>query len=126
MTESRHQQAVIKWSEQASIRQKWPELKLLHHIPNERQCSPAQGRLLKLLGVRRGVPDLDLPVARGKYHGLRIEMKNEDGSASPDQDWWIGELQEQNYFAECCHGWRSAVRVIEWYMGLGPFHGDRP
>ena len=33
--ESKHQQAVIKWSQQSSIRSKWPALALLHHIKNE-------------------------------------------------------------------------------------------
>lgn len=121
MTESQHQSYVIKWSEQPSIRSKWPCLKLLHHVANERNCTPAQGAQLKRMGVRRGVPDLDLPVPRGKYHGLRIEMKDEDGHLGPDQDWWLGEFREQGYFAECCHGWQAAVRVIEWYLGLGEF-----
>lgn len=118
MTESQHQAYVFKWSEQPSIRSKWPCLKLLHHIANERHCTPAQGAQLKRLGVRKGVPDLDLPVARGRYHGLRIEMKDEDGKTSPEQDWWIHELQNQDYFAEVCHGWQSAVRVLEWYLSL--------
>ncbi|MGX8711647.1 MAG: VRR-NUC domain-containing protein [bacterium] len=125
MTETQAQQCVIKWSQQPSIRQKWPCLKLLHHIPNERQCSPAQGAQLKRMGVRRGVPDLDLPVPRGKYHGLRIEMKDEDGRPTPDQDWWLGELREQGYFTECCHGWESAIRVLEWYLNLGEFQWNR-
>ena len=26
-------------------------------------------------------------------------------------------MQEGN-FCEVCHGWESAVRVLEWYLGL--------
>jgi hypothetical protein len=118
MTELQHQIAVIKWSKQPAIRSKWPALKLLFHIPNERKCSEVTGKLLRLSGVKRGVPDLFLPVARGEYHGLFIEMKTEKGKTTPDQDWWITELSEQGYFAEVCHGWESAKRVIEWYMEL--------
>lgn len=117
MTEAQHQIAVIKWSQQPDIRTKWPELKYLHHVPNERQCSPAAGRLLKLEGVRRGVPDLHLPVARRGYHGLYIEMKTEGGKASPEQDWWIEGLNAVGNYAEVCHGWERAVLVLEWYMG---------
>lgn len=119
MTELQHQQAVIKWSKQPAIRQKWPMLKLLYHIPNERKCSEVMGRLLRLAGVKRGVPDLHLPVPRGEYHGLYIEMKTPTGETTSDQDWWITELSDQGYFCEVCHGWQSAVRVLEWYMGLG-------
>lgn len=118
MTEDQHQAAVIKWSQQASIRQKYPELKLLHHIPNERKCTPQQGARLKRLGVRSGVPDLDLPVARGNYHGLRIEMKTESGRTSDNQKWWLEELDKQGYCCAVCHGWEEAVQLIERYMQL--------
>jgi len=118
MTEAQHQQCVIKWSEQASIRSKWPCLKLLRHNANERKCTPAQGAYLKRMGVRSGVPDLELSVPCGKYHGLYIEMKDDTGRTSFDQDWWLEELQKQGYFCEVCHGWQSAVRTIEWYISL--------
>lgn len=118
MNENQHQIAVFKWSKQAEVRGRYPELALMHHVANERQCSPAMGKLLKLMGVKPGVPDIDLPVARGKYHGLRIEMKTETGQTTVDQDWWGERLREQGYFVETCHGWESAIRVIEWYMGL--------
>lgn len=118
-TENRHQMAVIKWSQQPSVRQKWPELKLLFHIPNERKCTPQQGKLLQLMGVKRGVPDLCLPVPRGKYHGLWIEMKNETGKASDDQKWWGEQLTAQGYLWCICHGWDTAVRALEWYLDQG-------
>lgn len=121
MTEAQHQSYVMKWSEQASIRSKWPCLKLLHHVPNGGKRDKIEAAHMKQQGVKRGVPDLDLPVPRGKYHGLRIEMKDDSGRTSVDQDWWLGELREQGYFCEVCHGWQSAVRVLEWYLSLGEF-----
>ena len=76
---------------------------------------------MKHQGVKRGVPDLCLPVARGTYHGLYIEMKTETGETRPEQYWWIQTLNDHGYF-EVCHGWKSAVRVLEWYMGLGEYY----
>ena len=119
IAENQHQMAVIKWSQQPSIRQQWPELALLFHIPNERHCTPQQGRMLKLMGVKRGVPDLFLPVPRGRYHGLWIEMKTETGTATNDQKWWGDRLTAQGYLCYLCHGWDTAVRVLEWYMEQG-------
>jgi len=116
MTEDQHQMAVIKWSQQESIRKKYPELKLLHHIPNERKCTPAQGMRLKRMGVKSGVPDLMLPVARGGYHGLYIEMKAENGRTSDNQNWWINELALQGYLCRICYGWKDAVYEIERYL----------
>jgi len=116
MTEGQHQAAIFKWSK--TVRQKYPKLKLLHHIPNERKCSAVQGANLKRRGVRRGVPDLHLPVAMGKYHSLYIELKKEGEITTTDQDWWIDELSAEGNYCEVCHGWESAIQVIEWYMNL--------
>ena len=118
MREARHQINIIKWSQQPSIRSRWPELKLLYHIPNETDGGASRVAIDKAMGVRKGVPDLCLPVARGKYHGLYIELKNETGKTSVEQDWWGEQLLGQGYFWEVCHGWQSAVRVLEWYLEL--------
>ena len=116
MTEAQHQMNVIKWTQQPSIRKKFPELKLLYHIPNERKCSAVQGRQLKLQGVKSGVPDLHLPVARGNYHSLYIEMKAEKGRTSDEQKWWLEELKYQGCRCEVCYGWKEAVMVLEEYL----------
>ena len=118
LTEAQHQTNVIKWSQQPSVRFKWPELALLHHIPNGGTRDAIEGRHLKQQGVKQGVPDLCLPVSRGQYHGLYIEMKTEKGRTSDAQDWWGERLLAQGYFWEVCHGWESAVRVLEWYLSL--------
>jgi len=118
MTELQHQQMVIKWSQQPSIRHKYPCLKLLFHVPNERKCSNVEGRLLKLAGVKSGVPDLVLPVARGSYHGLYIELKTPEGKPTDNQEWWLRELNKEGYCAVVCYGWEEAVKCLEWYLQL--------
>ncbi len=116
MTEAQHQINVIKWTQQPAVRRKYPELKLLYHIPNERKCSQIQGRLLKLQGVKSGVPDLHLPVSRNGFHGLYIEMKTEKEKTSDNQNWWLAELQEQGNKCVVCHGWKEAVISLEEYL----------
>ena len=118
MREIRHQINVIKWSHQPSIRSKWPELALLYHIKNETTEGKEHVAVDRSMGVKKGVPDLCLPVPRGKYHGLYVELKNETGRTSEAQEWWGEKLLEQGYMWEVCHGWQSAVRVLEWYMNL--------
>lgn len=115
--EHQHQVNVINWS--ILHRAEYPDLKLLHAVPNGGNRDPIEGKHLQAEGVKPGVPDLDLPVPRGKYHGLRLEMKTETGRTSPAQEWWIEELNRQGYFCEVCHGWESAIRVIRWYMEMG-------
>lgn len=117
--ESWEQKNVIKWSQQPSIRQEYPELALLFHIPNER-ADKVQAAILKEMGVKKGVPDLFLPFPAGKYHGLFIEMKAIDGTPSDDQMWWIAHLKANGYACAVCHGWQQATEVLLWYLNLKP------
>lgn len=117
-TEEEEQIALFEWAERMTGR--WPELEWLYHIPNGGSRGPAEAGRFRAMGVRRGVPDVALDVARGGYHGLRIEMKRaRGGKTSPDQDRWIEHLRAEGYRAEVCHGWTAAARVIEEYMNGG-------
>ena len=116
MTEAQEQATLFRWAAQPSMRAKYPELKLLHHVKNETKEGPAQVRIDKTQGVKKGVPDLCLPVARGGYHGLYIEMKTAKGRLSPEQKWWLEELNGQRYKAVMCRGWKEAAGVLEEYL----------
>ena len=122
-TETQHQVAVINWSQQPHIRQKWPELALLYHIKNETKEGARQVAVDKSMGVKKGVPDLHLPVARGAYHSLYIEMKTPNGRPSSEQLWWRDRLEEQGNAWCICYGWKEAVSVLENYMGMGDYSG---
>jgi hypothetical protein len=119
-TELQHQTNVMRWS--MTVRDRFPELRLLHHVPNGGSRDKVEAKHLKEAGVKAGVPDLDLPVPRGPYHGLRIEMKAPDGRESPEQTWWREQLTEQGYCAEVCYGWKNAVELIEQYLLQGAYH----
>lgn len=99
---------------------RWPELGLMHHIPNGGGRSPREAAHLKAQGVKAGVPDIFLPVARHGYHGLYIELKRrEGGRVSPEQNEMIAALREQGFRVEVCRGWEAARDVIEEYMEKG-------
>lgn len=114
ISESVEQQTVLRWAVYASG--KYPELDLLYHIPNEGKRSKAAAGRLKAEGLKKGVPDLCLPVARGGYHGLYIELKALDGKPTREQIGWIGNLKQQGYYAVVCAGADRAIRVIEEYL----------
>ena len=116
MTEQQHKTTLIKWSQ--AYRNQFPELKLLHHIPNGGTRNAVEGKHLKQAGVRSGVPDLCLPVPRGGYHGLYIELKrSEESKPSKNQKWWLDELIGQGYCAIVCEGWEMAADMIVRYLG---------
>lgn len=112
--ESQEQCALIEWAEIQS--RTYPELKLLHHIPNGGKRNIATAARLKKEGVKAGVPDLCLPVPKGKWHGLYIEMKAPKGTVSESQKWWIEALRKQGYCAVVRYGWEAAKDTIICYM----------
>ncbi len=95
-----------------------PELWLLHHIPNEGKRSLAAGAKQKRQGLKAGVPDLCLPVPKGHFHGLYIELKVNKNKTTDDQDKWLKRLGEQGYCTHICYGWEEAAKVIENYLKL--------
>lgn len=76
-SEDVEQAQLFAWAAYASG--KYPELALMHHIPNGGKRGKAEAARFKLQGVKAGVPDIFLPCARGGCHGLYIELKRVKG-----------------------------------------------
>ena len=113
-SEEQEQRALIRWAELSQSR--YPELALLFHPPNGGLRSKAVAAKLKAQGVKAGVLDLVLPVARGPYHGLFIEMKVGKNKPTDMQVWWIKRLRHEGYAVEVCYGWEAAKDVLENYL----------
>ena len=112
--ESLHQQALFQWaSYQENV---YPELKLLHHIPNGGKRDKLTAAKLKREGVKAGVPDIFLPVARCSCYGLYIEMKHGTNKSSKAQEEFIKLLKEQSYEVVVCYGWTEARDKIVEYL----------
>lgn len=113
-TEDEEQTFVFSWAE--TVLHKWPELKLMHHIPNGGKRSKSEAVRFRAMGVKAGVSDIFLPAARCGCHGLYIEMKALDGRTTKEQEEWIAAVREQGYFGRACYGAEDAIRVIKWYL----------
>ena len=92
----------------------YPLLHYIHHIPNGGKRDPK----LKQMGVKRGVPDLSLPVPKGKYIGLYIEMKYKDNVPTKEQIDWLNALTRIGHYCCICYSAASAVRITEEYLNL--------
>jgi hypothetical protein len=114
--ETAEQALLIQWARRN--RHQHPELDLLFHIPNGGHRSRSQGAILKLAGVRAGVPDLFLPVPRAPYHGLWIEMKAGKGRPTPEQRGWLEALAAQGYVTAVCWGFEEAREMVAGYLGI--------
>lgn len=95
---------------------RFPKLRLMFHVPNGGKRNLSEAKRLKAAGVKSGVPDIFLPVARGKWFGLFIEMKYGKNTPTKNQKEWIDDLKEEGYRVEVCYGWEQASKIIEEYL----------
>ncbi len=115
-TEHKEQVTLFRWV--ALVRSSHPELELLHAIPNGGHRHKVVAARLKAEGVKRGVPDLCLPVASNGSHGLYIEMKTRKGRLSEYQKFWAEALLANGYRFELCRSWQEAALTIADYLGF--------
>lgn len=122
-SEDGHQAALFRWAQQ-NLRD-FPNLDLMFAIPNGGARDPRTGARLKMTGVKKGVPDVFLPVPLGRFAGLFIEMKKpadrekkrRAGTTSSEQDEYIRRLGALQYYVGVCYSWEEAVSFIHWYYG---------
>jgi hypothetical protein len=96
---------------------------LIYHVPNGGHRVKAVAGKLKAQGVKAGIPDLVLTMARGGFFGLYIEFKAtppNDAAISPSQHERIRKLNEQGYLAVVCRGHFDTVEQIRAYLRLAP------
>jgi len=118
-TEHAEQATLIGWC--AVLAPRIPELGLLYAIPNGGARDVRVAVQLKAEGVQAGIPDLHLPVARGGWHSLYLELKRtRGGRVAPEQATWHTALLAQGNDVRVCRGWVEAATVLLIYLGRRP------
>ncbi|WP_151764966.1 VRR-NUC domain-containing protein [Acinetobacter soli] len=116
-TEDQEQMTVMSWAH----RTKFKDGRLsdyLFHIPNGGSRNIIEVTKLKKMGVKAGVPDLQLIVPNGEVHGLWIELKAQKGKLQPSQQIMIQRLEAQGYMCKVCFGADEAISEIKKYLML--------
>ena len=108
-SEDTEQEKIFAWAE--LMERTYPCLKLMYHVPNEGKRSEAAGARMKRMGLRRGVPDICLPIARGGYHGLYIELKFGKNKPTEEQRQFLRALDIEGF-------WPWSVTVLTKRSGL--------
>jgi hypothetical protein len=108
----------------AELRARMPEVAdLIFHVPNGGHRVKAVAAKLKAQGVKAGIPDLVLPMARGGFFGLYIEFKAtppNDAAISDSQHERIRKLNAQGYLAVVCRGHFDTMEQIRAYLRMAP------
>lgn len=115
-SEATEQVQVINWCKMNAVEN--PALNLIFHIPNGGSRNQREAANLKAQGVKAGVPDLFLPVARKDYHGLFIEMKFGRNKPTEKQTEWMRSLDAQGYKCALCYGAEMAIYTLKEYLEM--------
>jgi hypothetical protein len=112
-TETYEQVKIATWLSKKNI--------LFYHVPNGGYRNPIEGAKFKRMGVKAGVPDICLPIARQGYHGCYVEVKRQKGGVlSDNQQHWLSELAKEGYYVFVANGADEFIEKIENYLGAIP------
>lgn len=96
-----------------------PELRWFFHVPNGGWRNRTVAAKLKGEGLKPGVADYCLPVPRGGFNGLFLELKAGKGRASKEQKEFAEFVLAQGYKHVFVTGWEAAYAAVKDYMGIG-------
>ena len=124
LSESKHQQILFQWSDLMVKTGKYPELRWLHSIPNapklgatsDNKTRAIRGAQMNREGRKKGVSDIFLPVRRGSFSGLYIELKVPGNKPTREQLEFGCFVAEQGFFFCVCEGWVAAQDMVVGYL----------
>lgn len=111
MTEHDEQYKLFLWTRYR------PELRWMFAIPNGGYRTKATAGKMVAEGVKRGVPDLMLPLPTDKFHGLFIEMKFGKNKMTPEQKEFFDYATQQGYCCRVAYSADEAMKIIDEYLG---------
>lgn len=112
--EFQHQVALFNWS--ALMSTVYPELKLMRGSMNGVHLTPAQAGKAKAAGMKKGEPDVMLPVRRGEYTGIAVELKYGNNKPTPEQIDYGARLKAEGWMVAYSWDWQDAAELIQKYL----------
>ena len=116
--EQQSQEALFAWAKNPATLAKYPALDLLSSSLNGVRLTITQAVFAKRGGMLKGEWDVRLPVARGQYIGLIIEMKAGKNTLTKEQKHYEMRMKEEGHYTAVCYDWVSAKAIIEGYLAM--------
>ena len=119
-SEHSHQMAFFAWCQQQSVI--YPKLKFAFAIPNGGARDKRTASNLKAEGVKKGVPDVFIPIAAHGCHGLWIEFKRpgtetqSEGRLSTEQKEFRDFVLSEKYGHFVAYSYSQAVDCVVRYL----------
>ncbi|QMV32656.1 hypothetical protein F1_00030 [Ralstonia phage Heva] len=112
------QAALIAWCRIPANIAHYPGLDLISASLNGVKLSKAQAGKAKAAGMLAGEHDLRIPVPRGGYVGLVIEMKANNGRPTTAQLWYGERMEAEGHCVRYAWTWPEAKDAIVEYLSL--------
>lgn len=121
---SEYAETAAFWAWVYATEGRWPVLQWVYHCPNEAKRGP---RVARQIGVRAGVPDVQLPISSydGEYVGWARELKYGTNKLTDPQAAWLAALTLHGWDARVTRmtragDWAIVARELVAYLGLPP------
>lgn len=119
--ELQEQAALFSWARNPAVVRLYPELALMSCSLNGVKLSKAQAGKAKAAGMLKGEHDVRLPVARGGYIGLSIEMKAGKNKPTQEQLDYGHLMAAEGWCIRYCWSWTEAQAEILAYLAWPRF-----
>ena len=109
--EASHQQAFFQWIKLYPLIDE-----LTFHCPNGGLRTKATAISMKRQGVKPGVPDIQICIPCGNYHGYFIELKSKGLKPTMLQQKMHENLRRNGYKVDVCYSWFEAKDCVLDYL----------
>lgn len=97
------------------------EYEFVFAIPNGGYRTPRAASLMKYEGQKKGTPDVFIPIPKGIYHGMFLEVKTEKGTVSKEQKGKMERYQQMGYYVVAAKGFDACMEQLVNYFALPTF-----
>lgn len=115
--ETERQGAYVEWTKLYKVDGRFLFDRVIH-CPSEGKRGPQAQRDAKTLGLKKGVLDILLAMARGQYIGLWLEFKSDEGKATADQEEFAKIMEEEGYMVRLVRKPEDAIRITMEYLAM--------
>lgn len=106
-----HWLRAVRWKDRPLTKYAW-------HCWNGGKRNPKEAARMVGLGVKPGVPDVTMAIARHSFHGLYIELKVGNNRLTDSQKEVQSMLIEEGYCVRLAYSWHEAARFVCDYLDL--------
>lgn len=116
--EDAEQRALMNWARLVTVGEE-SLFDCLIHVPNGGIRSPIEAAIMVGLGVKKGVPDILLPIRTPQYGAAWWELKAGTNKLSEDQLAWHARLRAAGHYVQTYWHWHEAAQDILRYLEKG-------